>query len=242
MDAADRATYARLYREHWWWRARERLLERELSRLAGGGRFGRILDVGCGDGLFFPVLERFGEPWGVEADEGLLTPDGPYRSRIHAGPLDDRYRPEARFGLVLALDVGEHVTDAPALLNRVKDLLEPGGWFVATVPALRALWTSHDTLNAHVTRYRRDEFAALVAGAGLEVEHARYCFVWLALAKLAVRAVEAMVPRAPRPPGIPPAPVNKLLEAVCLAEQAVLGRGQPPFGSSVLLIARASGG
>lgn len=242
MDAAYRAAYGRLYREHWWWRARERLLERELSRLSAGARFGRILDVGCGDGLFFPVLERFGEPSGVEADEGLLTPEGPYRSRIYAGPLDDRYQPEARFGLVLALDVVEHVTDAPAFLSRVNGLLEPGGWFVATVPALRALWTSHDTLNAHVTRYRRDEFAALVAGAGLEVVHARYCFVWLALAKLAVRAAEAVVPRAPRPPGIPPGPINKLLEGICLAEQAVLGRAQAPFGSSVLLIARARSG
>jgi SAM-dependent methyltransferase len=242
MDAAYRAAYRRLYREHWWWRARERLLERELRRLSAGRRFGRILDVGCGDGLFFPVLERFGEPSGVEADAGLLTPDGPYRARIYAGPFDDRYQPEERFGLVLALDVVEHVTDTPAFMNRVRNLLQPGGWFVATVPALRALWTSHDTLNAHVTRYRRDEFAALVAGAGLEVEHARYCFVWLALAKLAVRAAEAVVPRAPHTPGIPPAPINKLLEGICLAEQAVLGRSRAPFGSSVLLVARAKGG
>ena len=242
MDAAYRAAYRRLYNEHWWWRARERLLERELRRLGAGHGFGRILDVGCGDGLFFPVLERFGEPFGVETDAGLLSADGPYRSRIHAGPLDERFQPAQPFGLVLALDVVEHVSDPATLLRRAHDLVAPGGWFVATVPAFRALWTSHDTVNQHVTRYRRDEFAALVTGAGFTVAHARYCFVWLALAKLAVRAAEAVNPRAPRPPRIPPEPLNRLLTRLCLAEQAVLGRGWVPFGSSVLLVARAGRG
>lgn len=242
MDAAYRAVYRRLYREHWWWRAREHLLECELARLARGGSFGRILDIGCGDALFFPVLERFGEPSGVEPDEGLLTPDGPYRKLIHTGPFDDSFRPSELYGLVLALDVVEHVSDAPAFLRRVRALLAPGGLFVATVPALKSLWTSHDTLNAHVTRYGRDEFSSLVSDAGLRVEHARYCFVWLALAKLGVRLAESLRSAGPRPPSVPPAPLNSLLLGACLAEHAILGRMQPPFGSSVLLVARAGGG
>ncbi len=239
MDDAYRAQYRRLYQQHWWWQSRERLLERELDRLANGGGFGAILDVGCGDALFFPVLQRFGDPHGVEPDAGLLSPDGPFRSRIHAGPFDDSFQPGTRYGLILALDVVEHVADATAFLRRVKSLLEPGGIFVATVPALRALWTSHDVLNAHVTRYSRGEFARLVTGAGLHVEHARYCFLWTAAAKVGVRLVESVIRPEPRPPRVPPAPINAVLRAACLAEQAVFGRAQLPFGSSVLLVARS---
>ena len=242
MDAQYRAVYGRLYREHWWWRARERLLEREVARLAGGRSLGRILDVGCGDGLFFPVLQRYGDPFGVEADEGLLNPAGEYRARIHSGPFDSSYQPTERFGMILALDVVEHVHDAPAFLRRASELLEPGGWFVVTVPAFRALWTSHDDINAHVTRYRRHELVALVRSAGLRVEHARYFFGWLALAKLSLHWIERVAGPSSKPPGFPPAPVNTLLELACRIEQALAGRSAMPFGSSLLLIARNDGG
>lgn len=239
MDAGYLGAYRDLYLRHWWWRAREALLTREIERLAARGAFGRILDVGCGDGLFFPTLQRFGDPAGIEPAPEMLTPDGPWRARIHAGPLDASYQPEHRFGLVLALDVIEHLADPHAFLDHVRRVIAPGGWFVATVPAFRALWTAHDDLNEHVTRYRRGEFASLVAAHGLAVTHARYFFVSLAAAKLLVRALEKVRRPRPRPPRVPTAPVNAILEAACRAEQALLGRHAPWFGSSLLLVARA---
>src|SRR2546426_671635 len=44
--------YRDLYRRHWWWRARERLILDVLRRLRPGAGWSAILDVGCGDGLF----------------------------------------------------------------------------------------------------------------------------------------------------------------------------------------------
>ncbi len=240
MDAQYLGAYRALYERHWWWRAREALLTRELERLAAGRPFGRILDVGCGDGLFFPVLQRFGDPWGIEPADDALAPDGPWRARIHAGPLDDSFKSPAPFGLVLALDVVEHLDDPDAFLAHVRRLTAPGGWFVATVPAFRALWTAHDDLNAHVTRFRRDELVALVRAHGFEVMHARYFFVLVAFAKLAVRAIERVHRPAPRTPGVPAAPINATLRGICRAEQALLGRHTPWFGSSLLVVARAA--
>lgn len=239
MDEGYLGAYRELYLRHWWWRAREALLTREIERLAASRRFDRILDVGCGDGLFFPTLQRFGDPYGIEPAGATLTPGGPWRHRIHAGFLDASYRPEHRFGLVLALDVIEHLDDPDAFLQHVLRVLEPGGWFVATVPAFRVLWTAHDDLNQHVTRYRRNEFTALVAAHGLEVVHSRYFFVLLAGAKLLVRVLEQVHRPRLRPPGVPSAPVNAFLALTCRAEQAVLGRHAPWFGSSLLLVARA---
>lgn len=239
MDAGYLGAYRELYLRHWWWRSREQLLTREIERLAPPGGFGRILDVGCGDGLFFSTLQRFGEPFGIEPAVEALTTDGTWRHRIHAGPLDASYQTEQRFGLVLALDVIEHLPDAHGFMAQIRRVLAPGGWFIATVPAFRALWTVHDDLNEHVTRYRRDELASLVASHGLEVVHARYFFVLLAFAKLVVRALETTRRPHPRAPRVPIAPINAVLELACRAEQAVLGRRAPWFGSSLLLIARA---
>ncbi len=239
MDEGYLGAYRELYLRHWWWRSRETLLTREIARLAAVHPFGRILDVGCGDGLFFAELRCFGDPYGIEPAAEALTPGGPWRDRIHAGRLDASYQPAHKFGLVLALDVIEHVADPHAFLEHVHRVLEPGGWFIATVPAFRALWTAHDDLNQHVTRYRRHEFAGLVAGHGLEVVHSRYFFVLLAGVKLLVRALERLHRPHLRRPGVPVAPVNAALELACRAEQAVLGRHAPWFGSSLLLVARA---
>jgi hypothetical protein len=70
--------------------------------------------------------------------------------------------------------------------------------------------------------------------------HARYFFVLLAFAKLAVRALEGVHRPAPRTPGVPTALVNATLAGICRAEQALLGRHEPWFGSSLLLVARAA--
>lgn len=239
MDAGYLGAYRDLYMRHWWWRAREALLTREIEHLAATGSFGRILDVGCGDGLFFPTLQRFGDPFGIEPAAEMLTPDGPWRGRIHAGPLDASYQPGHQFGLVLALDVIEHLADPHAFLDHVRRVIAPGGWFIATVPAFRALWTAHDDLNEHVTRYRRGELATLVASHGLTVTRTRYFFVLLAAAKVFVRVLETVRRPPRRPPHVPIAPINATLEFACRAEHAVLGRRAPWFGSSLLLVARA---
>ena len=57
MEPAYGAAYARLYREHWWWRARAEYLTRLLDRLPADA--GPTFDFGCGDGLFFPILQRY---------------------------------------------------------------------------------------------------------------------------------------------------------------------------------------
>lgn len=241
MDATYLSGYRTIYERHWWWRAREALLTSEIARLANGRFVGPILDVGCGDGLFFPVLSRFGEPYGVEPAAEALTPDGPWRSRIHAGQLDESFAsPEFPFSLILALDVVEHLHDPGPFLSRARTLLAPGGWFLATVPAFRSLWTAHDDLNEHVTRYTRDEFVALLNQHGFQVVHARYFFVLLALAKAAVRLIEGIRRPALHPPTIPAAPINAALQLVCRAEQRLLGRHAPWFGSSLLVVARAT--
>jgi SAM-dependent methyltransferase len=230
------SAYSDLYTRHWWWRAREAVIVERLRRLAPPGGFGAILDVGCGDGLFFDRLRAFGEPHGVESDPSLVTPAGHSRGPIHIAPFDDTFDTRIRFGLVLLLDVIEHLPDDVAALRRAHGLLAPGGKVVVTVPAFPLLWTAHDDINRHFRRYSRRTFAAAAGAAGLRVEHATYVFQWLFVVKLATVVKERMLGRRARVPTVPDSPINRLLYWLVRLEAATYGRMPLPFGNSLLAV------
>ena len=236
MEPGYAAYYRHLYEHHWWWRARERIILAHLERLKPPGGFGPILDVGCGDGLFFERLAAFGEPEGVEEDASLVTAAGRARGPIHVGPFDESFRPNRRWALILLLDVLEHFRDDRACLRRALDLLTPGGTIVITVPAFRMLWTAHDDVNRHVTRYTKATLGRLAADAGLRIDHAEYLFQWTALVKLAVRAKEAVWRPEPALPPVPWRVVNGALRTAAVVEHTLLRRLPVPFGSSLLAI------
>jgi SAM-dependent methyltransferase len=237
MDADYTAAYARLYREHWWWRVRERILLRKIGHILGGrAPAARILDVGCGAGLFFDALEPLGHVEGIESDPLAVEQAGRWRSRIHIGELDDTFRPESGFDLILLLDVVEHVDRPYRLLRRAASLLRPAGRVVVTVPAFKWLWTSHDALNHHVLRYTAKEIGRLMSDAGLTAIETGYLFQSLLLPKLLVRAKEALTAPVARVPHVPPRAANIALQAWYRAEYGCAG--WLPFGSSVLAIAQ----
>jgi SAM-dependent methyltransferase len=241
MDRRYGASYARLYREHWWWRAREEYLTRVLDRLIGSSDAGETFDFGCGDGLFFPILQRYSRarPRGLEADASLLDPAGPWFDRITTGALIDDASEHARYGLIVALDVVEHLENPLPAMTILRARLRPRGWLIATVPAFDELWTAHDVVNHHHRRYRLQDVEALVRDSGLEVVESRYFFVWLALAKWLVARKERIIRPVVRPPEVPLAPLNAVALAVTRLEQRILGNLHPPFGSSAIVIARA---
>ncbi len=234
MNPEYAATYRDLYERHWWWRAREALLVREIAQHQPAGGWRTVLDVGCGDGLFFDQLARFGEVWGVESDESLVPANSRHRGRIHIGPFDSSFRPDRRFGLVVMLDVLEHLRDPVAALEHVRGLLQPDGRLLITVPAFPVLWTHHDDLNHHFVRYRKQGLGAVLKQAGLRMLSGHYCFYWLFPVKLVVRGLEHVSGKDGAPAAVPRAWVNRILFGLTRVEQVTLGRLDLPFGSSLL--------
>ena len=238
MDAAYTAAYADLYRRHWWWRVRERILLDRIRELVGDrAPHARMLDIGCGAGLFFDALEQFGHVEGIESDRIAAEQGGRWRPRIHIGELGT-FAADARYDVILALDVVEHVPDPETMLRQAARFLAPGGRMVLTTPAFDWLWTSHDRLNHHVKRYTAGEMRDLVRRAGLVPIDTRYLFQSLVVPKLMVRAKEALRPSAPSLPHVPPQRLNRALESWFRAEHAVAG--WLPFGSSVIAVAGAA--
>jgi SAM-dependent methyltransferase len=235
MDPGYAAAYRDLYERHWWWRAREALLLERLRAEAGGGIGRRILDVGCGDALFFDELAAFGTVRGVEPDADVLS-EGPWRAAIHAGTLET-FSAEGPFDWILMLDVLEHIEEPELTLRRARELARDDASLFITVPAFRSLWTRHDDLNHHQVRYDHSRLSMLLVDCVWAPVEQSYFFHWLAPLKLLVRLKEKFVPGEPRVENVPPRPINQLALGISVLEQRLLSGLRVPFGTS--LYARA---
>jgi len=238
MDPAYGQRYRELYLRHWWWRARERVVLAHLDRARPKAGWRRALDVGCGDGLFFPALREYAAVVeGIEPDAALVSQSAREDGTIHVRPFDASFAPGRTFDLVLFLDVLEHLDDPGAAVAHAASLMDPGGTLLVTVPAFRHLWTTHDDLNHHRTRYTRSALTALLA-PHFALDTVRYFFRWVHPVKLAQRAAEMVRRPEPAPPGIPPAPLNTAMYVLSRAEDALLGWSRLPVGSSLVAMGR----
>jgi 2-polyprenyl-6-hydroxyphenyl methylase / 3-demethylubiquinone-9 3-methyltransferase len=97
-----------------------------------------VVDIGCGGGLLSEPVRRMGARMvGLDADEqGLAI------ARHHAaesgleidyrlGSAEELAASGARFDLVLAMEILEHVADRDAFLDACAALTRPGGLFIA---------------------------------------------------------------------------------------------------------------
>ena len=227
--------YQQLYEQHWWWRARERFVLSALQRhrvLPGG----RILDVGCGNGLFFGQLAHYGAVEGIESDASLISDAQRSDGTIHVGRFDANFQPGYTYQLILMLDVLEHLQDPLGALRHALQLLESNGTLLITVPAYPLLWTQHDVLNRHYTRFRRRPFRQLAQQAEMRLDECRYFYHWLFPTKLTVRLAERLRRGQPQPPRLPARPINQLCYAISRCEQQLCRRLPLPFGSSLLAV------
>jgi len=237
MDPTYAERYRDLARRHWWWRARNAWVRDQIRRLLDGRNDARTLDIGCGDGVLFPLLDRYGFVEGVEPDATVVSPDGPWRHRIHLQPFDRSFQSEGRYDLIVLLDVLEHLADPREALTHAHALLAPGGRIIVTLPAFHMLWTHHDDLNHHRERFTRQRLGDVASGAGLHLEASGYLFQWLFMAKLVERLRERVFGPAPAPT-VPTAALNGLLYALSIVERKVLGLSMP-FGSSLVGVLKA---
>jgi 2-polyprenyl-3-methyl-5-hydroxy-6-metoxy-1,4-benzoquinol methylase len=237
MDSHYAAAYPELYRRHWWWRVREQILLHTLdSLLAAGTRDRRILDVGCGAGLFFDALQAFGTVEGIESDPIALDNSGRWRGSIFEGELNASFRPVVPYDAILMLDILEHVPNPEQLVHDAKTLLKSHGWLVITVPAFNWLWTRHDDMNHHLRRYSSAQLRDVVEGAGLVVINSTYLFQALVVPKALVKLKERFLPGRPQVPRVPWNMLNLLLQRWFQAEHRFAG--WLPFGSSLMLVAK----
>lgn len=128
-----------------------------------------LLEIGAGEGALATWLAGKVEYLGVEHDnksrelaQARLSRGGPC-GRIVAA-LEDAG--EARFDMVCAFEVLEHIDDDVAALAEWRSHLNAGGHVLLSVPAHRDRFGAADELAGHYRRYDRDELVARLDTAG----------------------------------------------------------------------------
>jgi len=245
---------------HFWFVSRRELVASLLRRELRAGE--TLLDVGCGTGANLALAREVrgagapaGRTAGPPAGEGAGVTAGEApapRSPLHCLGIDIHIEEltrgmlqgdaislplqSASVDVVLALDVLEHVDDH-AMLAEVARVLRGGGRLIATVPAVRALWSVRDEAAGHRRRYSRRMLRALLGRHGFRVRELRgFQFALLPLVFLS---------RFTRPKSVaardledaPPRWLNRLFLAVNRIELRLPRFLRPPVGSSLALVA-----
>ncbi len=250
MQESYSKAYADLWRGHWWWQARHRIVLRLLDRWQKDFREDNshspanaagpaILDIGCAGGVAFDDWSRYGDVYGIEPDENLISKTSSWHERVEHTLFDDAYRSPRAYDVVLMLDVLEHIEDDDAAMRKLYSILKPGGCAILTVPALPALWSVHDEVNLHFRRYTKRTLSEVVRRAGVEIRELRYLFFWSLGLVYARKWLSRGKPDA-YAVSVPARPVNALMRSLSLCEAWLTDTlGIPvPCGSSLVTILR----
>lgn len=100
----------------------------DVARVTSGAR---VLDVGCGNGLYLRRMLDMGlEPIGCDLSLGMLRAAGPDPTLIQADATSLPFG-DARFDVVLAPHMLYHVRDRSRAASELRRVLRPGGVCVA---------------------------------------------------------------------------------------------------------------
>lgn len=135
------------------------------------------------------------------------------------------------FDSAVMINVLEHLDEDLEVLTRIRDVLRPGGHLIVLVPAFESLYSEFDRKVGHRRRYRRATLGALSERAGLLNVKLKYVnsigfFAWWILAKqLRLTPTQGIVVKIFDMAIVPPL-------------RGIESRWSPPFGQSLLLIAK----
>jgi 2-polyprenyl-3-methyl-5-hydroxy-6-metoxy-1,4-benzoquinol methylase len=202
-------------------------------RWLGPGAGRRLLNIGCGGGLFNTLAANAG--FAVEACEpdplvqAAAVAAAPTGVVVHlAGVFDAPFAPEA--DVVVMHDVLEHIQNERGAVGRLSDLVRPGGKLVISVPALPRLFGYHDELLGHYRRYSKRTIRAAL-DASFEIERLRY----FGMSFIPVTAWYSTYRRQPYPTSKASGPslLGRVFRLACRIESRV----PTPGGTSLVCLA-----
>ena len=110
----------------------------------------KILDVGCGSGIFSRELKhKFeAEVWGIEVDSEAAVLAKKIIDKVIVGDafLSVTQVPDSYFDCIVFNDILEHLADPFTLLQNIKNKLNSNGVIVCSIPNVRHFVTLFDLL------------------------------------------------------------------------------------------------
>ena len=241
MEASHLDELVELEDSYWWHIAKRRLVSSILKsefpapcRLVEGG-IGSARNLICFQELGYEVHGLDIMPESVEhaRDKGLANVS--VHDLAHPWPME-----EESVGVTVMLDVLEHLEDPVLVLSHIRNILQPGGGVVFTVPAYPFLYGDWDKRLGHYRRYTSKELTQHAREAGFEVNWMTHWNAFTFPAAVAVRSYQRLFPSRERGtefPRVSPA-VNRLLLSFAGMERWFVKNTRVPFGLSLVGVLR----
>lgn len=249
MDLTYEAKYHQLEEENWWFASRRDA----VYDLVSGLRLppaAAILEIGCSGGPLMQRLRAAGytDVTGIDVSAPVIEL-AHARGVANASLMDGAALEfaDARFDLVIASDVLEHIEDEGKALREWARVLKPGGQVLIFVPAHAYLWSEHDVVNHHFRRYSRQGLVAAIERAGLRALRSSFwnaaMFFPTAVLRLGRRLISGPVSPVKKPGATGDLhqlmrPANSVLLQWVKAENRLLRHFDLPLGVSVFALAQ----
>jgi SAM-dependent methyltransferase len=241
----EQYTYSIMYQTeetHWWFVGRRNIILDQVAQFYGDRNGLRLLDIGCGTGIFVKHLDSYGEAFGLDISlDALSFCRQRGFSRLIQGnglfiPLSDN-----SFDIITANDLIEHLEDDVAGLKEFLRVLKPGGRAFIFVPAYQFLWSLQDEISHHKRRYTAGELRRAINASGFELERITYANTLLFPVIYAGRQALKVLRRfkeVQTENNLHPGWSNGILTGIFNLEVPILRRMRFPFGVSIMAVCK----
>lgn len=196
---------------------------------------GQILEVGCGIGNFSEYLASCGELTAIDINSDYLREAKrkvAWRVEVGFGDIEkgEYFFKDKIFNTVVCINVFEHIKNDTQALKNIYKLLAPNGFLVLLVPAHQVLYNLIDQSIGHFRRYERKKLEQILGNNGFEISKIRNLnflggIGWLVAGKLfkESKISETKIK------------IFNLISPLFLLLENIF---EPPFGTSILVIAK----
>jgi SAM-dependent methyltransferase len=201
----------------------------------------RILEIGCGVGGIIDLLGPRELIYGLDVEADVLDfaaqrfrdrPECQFQLLDISEADEDSLEKlqDQEFDTIICMNVLEHIRDDIGALQRMEQVLAPGGTLALLVPAHLALYGPYDKVDGHYRRYSKAYLRTILQQTGLRLVRSHYfnavgALGWWVQYKLLRRSIHGEGPLRL---------MNRLLPLVRATEWIV----KPPFGLSLIAVCR----
>ncbi|MDD3461617.1 MAG: class I SAM-dependent methyltransferase [Mesotoga sp.] len=238
----EKITYEQLYlneESHWWFIGTRNIIFDFIAQNIKNKQNIKILDIGCGTGIVLKKLEKIGACYGIDiSEEAILFCKKRKLKNVYKANAENLPFINESFDLITVLDVLEHIKNPQNVLNEINRILKNDGIAIITVPAFKFLWSSHDKMLHHITRYDKSELFKVLKTCNFNISRISYYNFFLFPIIAGIRISKKLFKIDSKTTDVKKTGkiFNDILISILNFESKILKKFNLPFGVSIIAI------